>query len=167
MWSRRGEAGQLIFLPADTAGGYAQQLLFNVPELIYHVDLDDDHIAIAARLNSIIVYQFSSGQLMQLSTGSLLPAMVNLNVRQNLVSAATFAGDLYTFDLARGELRHRIRLKRGVQEVRALSIRADGQDILTAIQGDVLFIPNAPELLYEKFCRYLAAMQICPGTAAR
>jgi hypothetical protein len=131
------------------------------------VDLDDDHIAIAARLNSLIVYQFSTGQLMQLAMDSVLPAMVNLKVRQNLVSAATFVGDLYTFNLTDGTLRHRIMLKRGVQEVRALSISADGQDILTAIQGDVLFIPNGPELLYDKFCRYLAAMQICPDTAAR
>jgi hypothetical protein len=69
--------------------------------------------------------------------------------------------------LAEGDVRHRIQLKRGTQEVRALSISADGQDILTAIQGDVVFLPNAPELLYDKFCRYLAAMQVCPDTALR
>jgi WD40 repeat protein len=162
-----GHDGQVIFLTADAAGGYAPQLLFNVPELIYHVDLDDDHIAIASRLNSIIVYQFSTGQLMQLSTGSILPVMVNLNVRQNLVSVATFAGDLITFNLAEGDLRHRIALKRGTQEVRALSISADGRDILTANQGEVLFLPNSPSILYDRFCRYLAAMQICSGTVSR
>jgi WD40 repeat protein len=162
-----GQDGQLFMLTADAAGAYAGQLLFAVPEIIYHVDLNDDFVAIAARLNTLIVYQFSTGQLTQLQLETGFPFMVDLNSRQNVLSVATFAGDLYTFNLAEGSLRHRIILRRGLQESRALSISADGRDILTAVQGEVLFLPNSSATLYERFCRYVAAMQICPSPESR
>ncbi|HET9239327.1 MAG TPA: WD40 repeat domain-containing protein [Oligoflexus sp.] len=162
-----GQDGQLFMLTPNEAGAYASQLLFAVPEIIYHVDLNDDFIAIAARFSTVIVYQFSTGQLTQLPLEKSFPYMADLNSRQNILSVATFAGDLVTFNLADASLRHRIVLKRGLQESRALSISADGGDILTAVQGDVLFIPNSPATLYERFCRYLAAMQICPSAESR
>jgi WD40 repeat protein len=158
-----GHDGQLFQLTPDSSSSYGAQLLFAVPELIYNMVVKEDHIAIAARLDGIILYNFSSGNLAQLSTGSLPLAMLHLNVEQDLVAGASFLGDLLVFKISTGELRQRIRLKRGVLEVRALSISSDGQEILTANQGDVLFLPNHADSLYERFCRYLIAMQICPN----
>jgi WD40 repeat protein len=158
-----GHDGQLMQITPNSDAAYSHQLLFAVPELIYGIDVDEDQLAIAARLDGIILYNLSSGNLVQFSTGSLSVPMLHLNVRQDLVAATTFVGDLFVFKISTGELRQRIRLKRGVLEVRALSISADGQEILTANQGDLLFLPNQPESLYRRFCSYLSAMQICPS----
>jgi WD40 repeat protein len=162
-----GQDGQLFMLTAAADETYASQILFALPEIIYHVDLNDDFIAIALRLSTLIVYQFSTGQLMQLPLEAGVPSMVDLNSQQNFLSAATFAGELFTFNLADGSRRHRIILKRGLHEARALSISSDGRDILTAVDGDVLFLPNSPANLYERFCRHLTAMQVCPTSESR
>ncbi|HYX33457.1 MAG TPA: WD40 repeat domain-containing protein [Oligoflexus sp.] len=160
-----GQDGQLMMLTAEGSESYVSSLLLQFPDIILHIDVDETHVAVAPRLNGLVAYEFATGQVSEFLLDASPPAMVNLNVRENLITAITFAGDLFTFNFREAQLRHRIVLKRGVQEVRALSLSGDGREILTAIRGEVLLIPNASATLYEKFCTYLAAMSVCPSVA--
>lgn len=152
-----GLDGKVFRYTADyTGSSYIASQELELPQAAIDMDVGDEWIALAPRMQSIIVYSLRTKAFKTFSLADYYPSAVAISANGAQLLATTLTGGLYQWSLSNESSVENIRLNADFKDVFAIGISPDARELVTAVEGSVLFVPLSLDTIYQKLCTYLA-----------